>query len=255
MSGYAELQVTSNFSFLRGGSHPEELINEAVRLELKGIALTDHNSLAGIVRAHLAAKNAAKESKLQYIVGCRLDLAYQRSLNRDSTAKIAVLVYPTGRESYGALCRLLSLGKLRAPKGECHLEVGDFLKESRDLVCVLVPPGADAGNTEELEFLNMAKFIKENLPDPRLLSLAISRSYSYLDRRRLTSICQAAEHLQIPLVVTNDVYYHATQRRPLQRPVSCSFKTASAALRARRRWRAFSKTCRRRSPGRSRSAR
>ena len=104
---YAELQVTSNFSFLRGASHPEELVVRAKELGMTAIAVTDRNTLAGVVRAH----TAAKKHNMRFVVGCRLDLM-------DGTA---LLCYPTDRAAYGRLCRLLSLGKTRAPKGECEL--------------------------------------------------------------------------------------------------------------------------------------
>ena len=101
---YAELQVTTNFSFLRGASHPEELVVMAPALGLSGIGITDRNSLAGIVRAHLAARAIG----LRLVVGCRLDF-------RDGSP--SVLCYPTNRAAYGRLCRLLTIGKRQAGKG------------------------------------------------------------------------------------------------------------------------------------------
>src|ERR1700678_2701438 len=97
MNGYTELQVTSNYAFLRGASHAEELFAQAALLDLPALAIVDHNSLAGIVRAW----QAAKTTSVRLIVGCRLDLT-------DGTA---VLVYPTDRPAYSRLCRLLTLGK------------------------------------------------------------------------------------------------------------------------------------------------
>ena len=103
MTRYAELEVTTNFSFLNGGSHPEELVATARALGLEAIAVTDANTVAGIVRAHLAAK----EVGIKFIVGARLDLKDAPSL----------LVYPTDRAAYGSLCRLLTLGQRRAQRG------------------------------------------------------------------------------------------------------------------------------------------
>ena len=100
---YAELQVTTNFSFLRGGSHGEELVAVAKALGLEALAVTDRNTLAGVVRAHIAAK----EVGLKYIVGARLDLQDGPGL----------LVYPTDRAAYGRLSKLLTLGQRRAEKG------------------------------------------------------------------------------------------------------------------------------------------
>src|ERR1700731_1185845 len=108
MTGYAELQVTSNFSFLRGGSHPEELAVTSAALGHAAFAITDRNSLAGIVRGH----KAAKEAGIRFIPGCRLDLSDGMSL----------LCLPTDRAAYGRLSCLLTVGKRRAPKGQCHLE-------------------------------------------------------------------------------------------------------------------------------------
>jgi error-prone DNA polymerase len=115
MSGpcYAELQVTSHFSFLRGASSCEELFATAAAMGIEALAIVDRNSLAGIVRAH----EAAKTTGVRLVVGCRLDLS-------DS---ISVLVYPTDRPAYSRLCRLLSLGKKRAGKGQCDLAWPDLV--------------------------------------------------------------------------------------------------------------------------------
>ena len=127
---YAELQCTSHFSFLRGASSCEELLTQAARLGLAALAITDRNSLAGLVRAH----EAARATGVRLVVGCRLDL-------RDGAA---VLVYPTDRAAYGRLCRLLSLGKRRAGKGACQLGWEDVADEAAGLLAVLVPEAPDA---------------------------------------------------------------------------------------------------------------
>ena len=122
---YAELQVTTNFSFLRGASHPDELVVTAAALGHSAIAITDRNSLAGIVRAH----HAAKEVGLRLVVGCRLDL-------RDGTS---LLAFPEDRAAYGRLTRLLTLGKRRAPKGECHLDYADVVAHGEGQIVVALP--------------------------------------------------------------------------------------------------------------------
>ena len=104
---YAELQVTTHFSFLRGASSPEELFSAAALLGVTALGVTDRNSLAGIVRAY----EAAKVTGVNLIVGCRLDLEDFPSL----------LVYPSDRKAYACLCRLLTIGKVRAGKGKCQL--------------------------------------------------------------------------------------------------------------------------------------
>ena len=127
---YAELQVTTNYSFLRGASHVEELLATAKAFGLAAIGITDHNTLAGIARAHARAA----EVGLRLVVGCRLDL-------RDS---LPVLAYPADRAAYARLCRLLTLGKGRAGKGCCHLSWADLVAHGEGLLLVLLPDQADA---------------------------------------------------------------------------------------------------------------
>src|SRR5258705_7128899 len=123
--GYAELQVTTNFSFLRGAAHPAELVVPAAALGHQAIAITDRNSLAGVVRAH----HAAKEVRLRLVIGCRLDL-------RDGTS---LLAFPEDRTAYGRLTRLLTSGKRRAPKGECHLDYADVVAHGDGQIVVVLP--------------------------------------------------------------------------------------------------------------------
>ena len=112
MTPYAELQVTTNYSFLRGASHPRELVAAAKLLGISALAITDRNSVAGIVKAF----DAARQAEIGFIVGCRLDLADGAS----------VLCYPQNRAAYSRLTRLLTVGKQRAPKGECYLHYEDL---------------------------------------------------------------------------------------------------------------------------------
>jgi len=127
---YVELQATSHFSFLRGASSCEELFSQANVCGLEAMAVVDRNSLAGIVRAH----EAAKVTNVRQIVACRLDL-------RDGAG---LLVYPTDRPAYARLCRLLSLGKSRAGKGGCDLGWDDLPAYADGLIAILVPNEADA---------------------------------------------------------------------------------------------------------------
>ena len=126
---YAELQVTSHFSFLRGASSCEELFAQAAHLGIEALAITDRNSLAGIIRAY----EAAKATGIRLIVGCRLDL----------TEGISLLVYPTDRPAYARLCRLLSLGKKRGGKAQCHLGWSDVVEYGEGLLAVFLPDAAD----------------------------------------------------------------------------------------------------------------
>lgn len=123
---YAELQVTTNFSFLRGGSHPHELVAQAKALGLSALAVTDRNTLAGVVRAH----TSAKEAGLRLIVGARLDLQDAPSL----------LCLPTDRAAYGRLCRLLTLGQRRAEKGQCTLFLNDVADHREGQIFIALAP-------------------------------------------------------------------------------------------------------------------
>ena len=123
---YAELQVTSNFSFLRGGSHPQELVAAAKASGLAALAITDRNTLAGVVRAHTAAKQA----NLRLVIGCRLDLEDGPSL----------LCLPTDRTAYGRLCRLLTLGQRRAKKGHCTLHLADVAAHAQGQIFIALAP-------------------------------------------------------------------------------------------------------------------
>ncbi len=131
---YTELQVTSNFSFLRGASHPEELVEHAAWLGYKDMAVTDRNTLAGMVRAHVAAK----KQNIQLIVGCRLDLLDGPSL----------LAYPTDSAAYSRLSSLLTTGNLRAEKGNCHLYKADVYAHGKGMKLVAVPPASLNRNFE-----------------------------------------------------------------------------------------------------------
>ncbi len=125
---YAELQVTSNFSFLRGASHPEELVQQAVKYGYNAIAVTDRNTVAGIVRAHAAAK---KEG-IRFIPACRLDLLDGPSL----------LAYPTNRQAWERLSELLTKGNIRTEKGKCDLYKQDVYEHAARMKFIAIPPAS-----------------------------------------------------------------------------------------------------------------
>lgn len=203
---YTELQVTSNFSFLRGASHPEELVEHAAKLGYKAIALTDRNSFAGIVRAHVAAKT----NGLLFIPGCRIDLQDGPSL----------LAYPTNKEAYARLSSLLTTGNLRAEKGDCHLNRNDIFENQKGIIWIAIPP-ATLNNRLELEISFQKDILqyKEALHEP--LYIAVSRMYNGDDAKRLHRLNQLASSLNLPLVATNDVHYHDPGRRKLQDVLTC----------------------------------
>src|SRR6185437_15826824 len=136
---YADLQVTTHFSFFRGVSSTEELFSTAAMLGIMALGIVDRNSLAGMVRAHEAAKVAG----VRLIVGCRLDLQCGTSL----------LVYPTDRAAYGRLCRLLTVGKERAGKGACHIDWPDVEAWNEGLLAVLLPDDTTRELPDELAAL------------------------------------------------------------------------------------------------------
>jgi error-prone DNA polymerase len=192
---YTELQVTTNYSFLRGASHIEELMARAAVLRMKALAVTDRNSLAGIVRAH----QRAKEAGIRLIVGCRLDL-------KDGPS---VLVYPTSRTGYSRLTRLLTQGKDRAGKGKCELYWPDLAAASEDLIGILC-----TDPTEE----NL-RCLKADFGDRAYVALTLKQRPN--DAVRLRSITDTAASLGVPAVATNDVLYHAPGRHILQDVLTC----------------------------------
>jgi error-prone DNA polymerase len=204
---YTELQVTSNFSFLRGGSHPHELVEQAAELGYTAIAITDHNTLAGIVRAHVAA---AKSKGIRLIVGCRLELLDGPPL----------LAYPTDKEAYARLSGLLSKGNLRAEKGECHLYKADVYAHAQGMKFIAIPPFS-LNDTFDLDesFKNSLREYRDNLGAS--LYLSMSRSYQANDGKRMFRLAQLSEALGIKLVATNDVHYHHPDRRQLQDVLTC----------------------------------
>ncbi|MEM9105407.1 MAG: PHP domain-containing protein, partial [Pseudomonadota bacterium] len=199
--GYVELAATSNFSFLRGASHPEELVAEATRLGLSGLSVTDRNSLAGVVRAHMAAK----EAELPFAPGCRLVFA-------DATPDI--LVWPQDRAAYGRLCELLTAGKRRAPKGECHLSLEDLLEHGDGLImAVVLPPWLPV--REPVCFGPLGEKF------PGQLHVAASWQYGATDQRLLEQLSRLAREAGLPLLAVGDVLYHHPARRFLQDVVTC----------------------------------
>ena len=208
---YAELQTTTNFSFLRGGSHPQELVAQAKALGLKALAVTDRNTLAGVVRAHVAAKQAG----LQLIIGARLDFA-------DTPAAIpSLLCLPTDRAAYGRLCRLLSLGQARAEKGQCILRLADLAAAAEGQIFIAVPPEDRLDADTMATFRASLRQIKAMLPGHVPLYLAASYHFRGDDGARLAALQALAQELDLALVATGDVLYHSPHRRPLQDVLTC----------------------------------
>jgi len=228
MTSYAELAVTTNFSFLRGASHPQEMVDAAIKLGLTGIGITDRNSFAGVVRAYAQAK----DRNIKLLVGTRLV----------TTDGFEVLTYPTDREAYGRLCRLLTASNRRPKKvgkGECHPTVDDILSASEGQIFIALPPPAlfmHSGHSRESGNSALGPRFREderriNVFTERLSALVrAAPGRTYLagvhhhrgdEPRRLALLNEIGKQLGAPLVAVNDVLYHEPGRRILADVVTC----------------------------------
>ncbi|WP_456619144.1 error-prone DNA polymerase [Bradyrhizobium sp. P5_C12] len=210
-STYAEIGITTNFSFLRGGSDPRAYVHQASILGIPAIGIADHNTLAGVVRAYKELDNADVLNKPKLLIGARIVFI-------DGTPDI--LVYPRDRAAYGRLCQLLTRGKrgddiTRIEKGECHLCFGDLLEFARGQLLVLtLPYRFDAAKAQAI-----LTRLKASEADG--VWLAASLIYRGDDRRRLARLDDLATAAKVPLLATNEVLYHHPARRPLQDVLTC----------------------------------
>jgi error-prone DNA polymerase len=201
---YAELAVTTNFSFLRGASHPAEMMAAAEALGLDAIAITDRNSFAGVVRAFSEWK---KQKALKLIVGVRLV----------TVDGLEILTYPTDREAYARLCRLLTKGKLKASHQEhteCHLTFEDVLATADGQICIMCPP-------DELSHAFAERLARLGKAAPGRSFLAGTHPHQGDEPRRLGVLDELGKRTGTPLVAINDVHYHTPERRPLADVVTC----------------------------------
>ena len=196
---YVELGVTSPFSFLRGASDAIELVTSALALGMHALGIADRNTLAGIVRMHSACKTAG----LTPLIGCRLDLTDAPSL----------LAYPIDRDGYGRLSRLLSLGKMRTGKGECELSLADVAAHSEG-IAFIAWPGEDLGAFE-------AELPRVRGALTSLRHIAATWLYRGCDSVRIERLDWLARAHGCTILATNDVHYHAPDRRPLQDVITC----------------------------------
>ena len=195
---YAELNCISNFTFLKGASHAQELVERAVELGLSALAIADTNTFAGIVRGHAAAQ----ELSLTYRVAVRLVL-------RDGAEIVA---YPKTRKGYGNLCRLLTLGKRRAAKGQCDLAIDDVLEWGEECIFVVMEP-------------ENASALKTAFDED--VFLALKPAYDGEDIPRFAARKQLSEEIDIPLVAMGHVIMHAGRRRRLAARASGSGRRTS----------------------------
>jgi error-prone DNA polymerase len=253
MPAFAEFAITTNFSFLRGGSHPEEFVAQAIALGLAGIGIADRNTLAGVVRAHVYKREHAEEANdLRVVTGARLVFA-------DGTPDI--LAYPQDRAAYGRLCQLLTRGNLRAQKGDCILRFEDLLDFAEGLHFVVMeasssPSGGGApkgrrgfdefwassrrGTAVETRQTPSASLCSAPPPEgeedaqrlhsilhtltaaaPRRVWLAACQTYGPHQRGALAARAALTQSLSLPLIAVNDAQMHAPERRMLQDVVTC----------------------------------
>ncbi|MEA2952351.1 MAG: error-prone polymerase, partial [Alphaproteobacteria bacterium] len=220
MFAYAELAVTTNFSFLRGASDPEKLVKRSRILGLTGMGIADRNSVAGVVRVHVAAQQineeigklnrqtGANEPELKIVIGARL--VFDDGMTPD------ILAYPRNRAAWGRLTRLLSFGKRRAAKGECILGLPDLLEFVEDLNLIVMPPARIHADRLQALLRRLKKAASEDA-----VWLAASMLYRGNDLGRLKRIASIAAKASVPLIAVNDVLYHKPKRRKLQDVITC----------------------------------
>ncbi len=205
---YAEIGITTNFSFLRGGSHPQDYVHQASKLRLPVIGIADYNTMAGVVRAYKELENPEVKYRPKLLIGARL-------VFMDGTPDI--LVYPCDRAAYGRLCQLLTRGKRGddTDKGECHLRFDDLLEFAKGQLLVLALPH----RFEEAKALEVLDRLRQRGANG--VWLAASLLHRGDDRRRLARLQRIAATAGVPLLATNEVLYHQPSRRPLQDVLTC----------------------------------
>ncbi len=203
-AGYAELAAATNFSFLRGASHPAEMVEEAIALGHKGLGIADRNSLAGVVRAWRAVqalREAGQAKGFRLLTGARLVFA-------DGTPDI--IAYPINRQGWGRLTRLLTTGNLRGEKGECLLYVTDLLAACDDLALILLPRTA--------ALTPMVKALSNRSPH---VWIGVAQHRTGRDRRQLAELKALSAQTGVPLLAINDALYARPEDRPLQDILTC----------------------------------
>ena len=206
MGVFAELVAATNFSFLRGASHPYEMVAQAAALGLSGIGICDRNSMSGVVRAYAAARDLKADfPDFRIVVGTRLVF---------SDGSPDIVAYPINREAHGRLWALLTLGNRRAPKGECHLQLPDLLAsiEGLLLVVMLHDQAFEAG---------MVAIQSLSATAPGRVWVGATYRYDGQDRARLGKLSSACASIGVPMLATMNVLYHEPGRRILQDVVTC----------------------------------
>ena len=205
MINYAELHCISNFTFLRGASHPAELVRQAVHLGYTALALTDECSVAGAVRAHVAAV----EHGLHLIIGSEFKLTDGQQL----------VLLARNRNGYRQLVQLITQGRRAAPKGHYQLSLSD-IGEGRLSDCLALLP-CDPNLTTKDDMKERYTLLTQHADSiktlmPNCTWLALEQSTSGFDRQHLTALRSIGKQLSLPLVATGNVHMHSRSRQPLQ---------------------------------------
>jgi error-prone DNA polymerase len=243
---YAELCVTSNFTFLTGASHPEELMLRAAELGLEAIAITDRNSLAGVVRAYSALKTLRKEAEealrirsTHRIDGCsREEIGPNRDLPLPALSGLPKLIVgarlvlrdcavdwialPTDRAAYERLSQLLTLGKRRAGKGECHLDLTDMMQACQGMILIAVP----SANLSVADLMRTTQALQASIQRlarrfPTHVFLGAAPRYDGSDQAWFSACAQLAQRSSTPMVAVGDVLMHRGGRKQMADVLTC----------------------------------
>ncbi|MFM1847973.1 MAG: hypothetical protein RL417_1447, partial [Pseudomonadota bacterium] len=219
---YAEFLATTNFSFLRGASHPEEYIATAAELGYAAIGVADYVTLAGIVRAHTAARDIG----MPYRPGARLILIPTDTpptnvdLEREIEHQFAVVefaVFPLNRRGYGDLCRLLTLGKTRLPGARCLLTTADFIAHQKDLAVIVLPPTPkpvrDGVDSKAIDTCAIVGDLLAAATDRSVWSVALTKDYTFFNPHAQELARTVSKVHGLPLIATNVPTFHTPQRK------------------------------------------
>ncbi|HTW73319.1 MAG TPA: error-prone DNA polymerase [Steroidobacteraceae bacterium] len=228
--GYAELHALSNFSFLRGASHPAELVERAHALGYRALALTDECSLAGVVRAHealgdLSRREPAAEARSRRTPGTAESFQLIIGAEFHTACGLTLVLLAPSQRAYGQICQLITLGRRRSPKGEYRLLRADFESGLTDCLALWVP-SVDAEGAQ-------AAWLREFFPGRGWVAAQLHRGPD--DARRLAQTLELARAAGLPAVAAGDVHMHVRARRRLQDALTairhgCTLDAAGWAL-------------------------